>query len=119
MNPGVQSLERLILSYHLMCGNWTSQEITVAAWEGNIFLFSHIFYLKSFAVILMLYTFLQTNINSYNAKKVFPGSSKGREGKGYDWLIKFSETELVAEGNFCYLFFGNKQGRRRSGFNYF
>ena len=37
-------------------------------------------------------------------KNVFPRSSQGREGKGYDWLIKFSETELVAEGNFSYLF---------------
>ena len=63
----------------------------------------------------MLYTFLQTNINSYNAKKVFPGSSKGREGKGYDWLIKFSETELGAEGNFSYVFLETKKEEEGQG----
>ena len=35
---------------------------------------------------------------------VLLGSSGGREGKGFDWLIKFPETELLTEENFSYLF---------------
>ena len=41
--------------------------------------------------------------------KIPGSSSQGRAGKGYDWLIKFSETELVSEGNFSYLFFVTKK----------
>ena len=42
---------------------------------------------------------------SENGRKfVLLGSSRGREGEGFDWLIKFPETELLTEENFSYLF---------------
>ena len=105
--------------YFIICGNWTSQEITVAAWEGNIFLFSHIFYLKSFAVILMLYTFLQTNINSYNAKKSVPWIIT-RERRKRLWLAdKVFGNRVGSRWKLLLSFFWNKKGRRRSRFNYF
>ena len=105
--------------YFIICGNWTSQEITVAAWEGNIFLFSHIFYLKSFAVILMLYTFLQTNINSYNAKKSVPWIIT-RERRKRLWLAdKVFGNRVGSKRKLLLCFFVNKKGRRRSRFNYF
>ena len=62
--------------------------------------------------------FLQSIKQKYNAKNV-PGSSQGREGKGYDWPIKFSETELVAEGNFSRSLFVKEEEEEKERSRFF